>query len=173
MTKYNSKTYQIDGLDWTKCPNTEKFEASRKNKEGKLEKYMTNMVDYMKLKYNKVIKNPDQPLLFVNMRGMVIYLAPELCHEASLPDDFTKDSRKMRDIDQYKIKNPGDRYERIAGLVNRIFNRPDFSKWKIELEQEMARVQGTVLPPPTLIYSGKHYQFRQYLNREIGHTEPI
>ena len=40
------------------------------------------------------------------MKNMPIYLVPEFCHEASLPEDFTKDSRKMRDIDGYKIKNP-------------------------------------------------------------------
>ena len=106
MTKYNTKTYQVDGLDWSKTPKTYFFEASRKSKTGGLEKYKTNAVDYMKNVYNRIVKRPDQPLLFVNFRDQQIYLIPEFCHDASLPEDFTKDPQKMRDIDTYKIKNP-------------------------------------------------------------------
>jgi len=112
-------------------------------------------------------------LLFVNMRQGRIYLVPEFCHEASLPDDFTKDSRKMRDIDEYKIKNPQERYDRIIGLINKLYNHPEFSAWKIELDREMSRVQGTVLPPPTLVYGGKKYEYSQYLGREVKHVDPI
>jgi len=49
-----------------------------------------------------------------------------LCHEAALPDNFTKDARKMRDIDEYKIKSPNERFERILDVVNRIFNAAEF-----------------------------------------------
>ena len=37
----------------------------------------------------------------------------------------------------------------------------------------MARVQGNVLPPPTLIYEDKNYDFKQYLGRKIKHIDPI
>lgn len=157
MTKYNTKTYQVDGLDWKKTPKNTTFEASRKLKSGQLEKYQTNLVDYMKNTYKKQVRFPDQPLLFVNMNQGRIYLLPEFCHEASLPDDFTKDSKKMRDIDEYKIKNPQERFDRITGLINKLYNHPEFSSWKIELDKEMSRVQGTVLNPPTLIFAGKNF----------------
>jgi hypothetical protein len=123
--------------------------------------------------YKLTITDPDQPLLFVNMKNMPIFLVPEFCHEASLPEDFTRDARKMRDIDGYKIKNPQDRYDRVVALVNKFFNHPEFTAWQIELDKEMTRVQGNVLPPPTLVYGGKNYSFKQYLGREIKHLEPI
>jgi hypothetical protein len=107
MTKYNTKTYQVDGLDFKKTPKNQTFEASKKDpKTGALIKYQTNLVDYMKTNYNRTVKFPDQPLLFVNMKQGRIYLIPEFSHDASLPEDFTKDAHKMRDIDAYKIKNP-------------------------------------------------------------------
>lgn len=68
--------------------------------------------------YKKQVTRPNQPLLFVNILDRRIYLPPEFCHEASLPKDFTKDARKMRDIDGFKIKNPQDRYRRTCELVN-------------------------------------------------------
>jgi hypothetical protein len=39
-----------------------------------------------------------------------------LCYEAALPDDFTKDARKMRDLDEFKVKDPTDRFDRIEKL---------------------------------------------------------
>jgi hypothetical protein len=83
----------------------------------------------MKATYNRVVTDQNQPLLVVNFRDFPVYLLPEFCHEASLPEDFTKDARKMRDIDGYKIKNPQDRYNRIATLINKLFNHPEFTAW--------------------------------------------
>ena len=37
-------------------------------------------------------------MLVVNQRDGYIYLPASLCHEASLPEGFTKDVRKMRDL---------------------------------------------------------------------------
>lgn len=92
-------------------------------------KVTTNLIEYMKINYKKDIHKPKQPLLFVNMLAQRIYLIPEFCHEASLPENFTSDSRKMRAIDEYKIKNPQDRYKRTVDLVNKIFNNPEFKNW--------------------------------------------
>lgn len=116
LTKYNTKTYQVDGLDWKMTPLTCKFKATRKTKTGR-EEYDTNLVEYMATTYKLKVKDPRQPLFFVNFRDTRIWLLPEFCHEASLPEDFTKDSRAMRTIDGYKIKNPQDRFNRIHTLV--------------------------------------------------------
>lgn len=59
MTKYNTKTYQVDGLDWKKTPKNTTFEASRKVKGGGQEKYKTNLIDYMKETYKLDVKDPD------------------------------------------------------------------------------------------------------------------
>jgi hypothetical protein len=54
-------------------------------------------------------------------------LPPELCREASLPENFTSDSRKMRDLQEYKISNPAQRMERILEVINKIGEAGEFS----------------------------------------------
>lgn len=56
------------------------------------------MVDYFKDKYNLTIRDVNQPMLVVNKRCGFIYLPTSLCHSASLPKDFTKDSRRVRNL---------------------------------------------------------------------------
>jgi len=73
------------------------------------------------------LKDLKQPLLYVNFKDSRVYLPTELCHEASLPENFTSDSRKMKDLQEYKISNPTDRFERIANVLNRIANMPEFA----------------------------------------------
>ena len=104
-----------------------------------------NLIDYMQKYYKLNISFPDQPLLFVNMKNPMgethrIYLIPEFCHMASLPEDFTKDKQKMRDIDIYKIKNPQERFDRTCKLVNQIFNKKEFQDWQIELDRKMLQL---------------------------------
>ena len=143
-----------------------------KTKAG-LEKFKTNMIDYMLKVYKKQITYPDQPLLFVNMQDQTIYLIPEFCHEASLPEDFTKDKQKMRAIDDYKIKDPQKRFQRTCDLVNQIFNKKEFQDWQIELDRKMLQLQGQVLPLPRLEAGSKLCEFQDILNRKIKHTEPM
>jgi hypothetical protein len=65
--------------------------------------------------------------LYCNFKDTRVYLPTELCHEAALPENFTSDARKMRDLDEYKIKNPDQRFNRITDVLNRIFNAPEFA----------------------------------------------
>lgn len=66
-----------------------------------------------------MIRDTDQPLLAVHVRDQTNYLVPELCHEASLPKNFTKDSRKMKDLQDFKISNPDERFNRINSLIEK------------------------------------------------------
>lgn len=84
------------------------------------------MMDYLKQMYKVELKHPKQPLLFVNFKDTRIYLPPELCREASLPENFTSDSRKMRDLQEYKISNPAQRFERILDVINKIGQAGEF-----------------------------------------------
>ena len=60
MTKYNTKTYQVDGLTDAKdkTPKTYMFEWTKKTKEG-LKKFKTNLIDYMLQVYKKQITVPN------------------------------------------------------------------------------------------------------------------
>jgi len=82
------------------------------------------------------------------MRGDTIFLPTERCHEAALPADFTRDDQKMRQIDQFKVKTPEDRYDRIHKLINSLVNNEEFKKWMIQIETRMASVDAKMLYPP-------------------------
>jgi hypothetical protein len=71
--------------------------------------------------------------LFVNFKDTRVYLPTELCHDCALPDNFTTDSRKMRDIEEHKIKNPVDRFDRISKVLSRISNQKEFAEFDIKL----------------------------------------
>lgn len=128
ITNYNTKSYQVDGLAYNVTPKTHTFKWKHKGVDQE-----SNMIDYIKKMYGVKITAPDQPCLYVNYADQRIYLPVELCHEAALPENFTSDTRKMRDIDQYKIKNPNDRFKRISTLINKILNAPGFKTFDLEL----------------------------------------
>jgi len=85
------------------------------------------MFEYIYKTYKISLKHRKQPLLYVNFKDTRVYLPTELCHEASLPENFTSDSRKMKDLQDYKISNPTERFERIAKVLNRICAMPEFA----------------------------------------------
>lgn len=101
-------------------------------------------------------------MLFVNIRDERIYLPTSLCHEASLPANFTKDTRKMQDIDKYKIKNPVERFDRIQQLTDRLANAPDLQKFKLQVNKRMSQVQSEVLKPPNLICDNSARKYEDY-----------
>lgn len=92
------------------------------------------MYDYIFKTYKIKLKERKQPLLYCNFKDTRVYLPTELCHEASLPENFTSDSRKMKDLQEFKISNPTERFERIATVLNRICNMPEFSQFEIQLK---------------------------------------
>jgi hypothetical protein len=57
------------------------------------------MADYLFKQYNVKLNHPEQPLLYVNSKDLRVYLPTELCHDASLPENFTKDSRLVQQLD--------------------------------------------------------------------------
>ena len=91
------------------------------------------MKDYIFAQYKIKLKELKQPLLYVNFKDTRVYLPTELCHEASLPENFTSDSRKMKDLQEYKISNPTDRFDRLAKVTTRITPMPEFAQFDIKL----------------------------------------
>lgn len=77
-------------------------------------------------------------------------MPPELCREASLPENFTSDSRKMRDLQEYKISNPAQRMERILEVINKIGEAGEFSQFDIKINAQCHNVEGKVLHQPML-----------------------
>jgi len=84
------------------------------------------MSEYFYKRY-KIKLNSKQPLLIVNYRsGDNVYLPTQLCHEASLPKDFTKDLQKMRDLQPYKITSAEERRKKILKLISKFMVEETF-----------------------------------------------
>lgn len=94
------------------------------------------------------MREGKQPLLYVNSRkgeGDRIYLPTEICNEASLPPDFTRDQYKMRQIQDYKISGPEKRMEKINKLITKFQNDPTFQQWGVKIDTRMTEIQGKKL----------------------------
>ena len=108
------------------------------------------MAEYFQLKYNIRIPNSDinQPCLVIERGVTTTVLPSSLCNEASLPKDFTKDAQKMRNLQNYKVMNPRDRYQRIYDIIQKIKENPIFKEWDVNLHSEFANVRAKQLNHP-------------------------
>ena len=131
------------------------------------------MIEYMRVDYSIRITKPNQPLLFANFKDQRMYLPTEFCHEAALPDNFTQDARKMRDLDEYKIKSPNERFHRITEVLNRIVNSKEFAQFEILLDCTEHKVQSKVLHPPVLVTDRGKASWNDYAMRKIKHSDPV
>jgi len=87
------------------------------------------MSEYFFKRY-KIKLRPKQPLLYVNYRsGDKVYLPAELCHEASLPKNFTSDTYKMRELQPYKITSAEERKKKILKLNAKFKVDEVFEQW--------------------------------------------
>lgn len=64
---------------------------------------------------------------------MKIYLPPELCRDCSLPEDFTKNKKAMKEIAEHKIKDPAERFERLKKIAKSLKDHEKFGEFDIEL----------------------------------------
>jgi len=136
ITSYGSqRSYQIDGITFDLNPASCEF----KFKESKdAPERVMNMKDYFEHKYKVRLRDPKQPLIVVHRYDGNIYLPSELCHEASLPANFTKDARAMREIRNYKISNPTDRVKRLEKLIEVLQTENQVLKeWNVNLVPNM------------------------------------
>jgi len=93
--------------------NQDPYEVTMTKKDGTT----MSIAEYFNKQYNINLKK-KQPMLFVNNReGGRTYLPSELCHEASLPEGFTRDAFKMSKIQNYKITSADERKKKILKLV--------------------------------------------------------
>ena len=76
LTRYNNRTYRVDGVDWEKTPMSS-FECKGKS---------CTFVQYYKSVHNLTITARNQPLLrIVDKRSKdVIFLVPEFCYSTGL-----------------------------------------------------------------------------------------
>ena len=78
----------------------------------------------------------------------------------------------MKDLQEFKISNPTERFERIATVLNRICNMPEFAQFEIQLKTAEHTIQGKVLYPPSLVTERGKASWEDYTGRRCKHAEP-
>lgn len=112
--------------------------------------------------------------MYINKRDQTLYLPVSLCNVASLPKDFTKDARKMRDLHTYKISGPNERFERIQKLLGKLGDSDVFDEWSLKVNQNMTQVNAKKLyPAKVLDEKNNSVPFEAYSGGQIKHTQPL
>lgn len=145
-----------------------KFQIGDTNQE-------VTMLQYFAERYKRDLDD-KQPLLFINDRknGTRKYLPAQLCNQANLPPDFTRDTRKMREIQQYKITSAQERMEKINQIVAKFQDDEEFARWGIALQTVMPSLDGHKLPKPTIDDgSGRTAMVEDFYNRRVKHLQPL
>lgn len=96
------------------------------------------------------IRSNNQPLLVVHKRDESIYLPPELCFIPNLPEDFTKNTMAMRDLQEYKSFDPTNRYNRICQMANKLSTSSALHDSNLQVETQMISVKGRYLADLTM-----------------------
>ena len=119
ITKYNNRTYKIDGIDFDDSPKSEFTLADGRK---------TSFVDYYKNQYGITIKDINQPLLInrPKIKGIsetaerIIKLVPELCFMTGLTDAMRSDFKIMKEVGAITRMTPPQRQVRALTSSNYI-----------------------------------------------------
>lgn len=114
------------------------------------------------------MRNENQPLLVslpklkdqrAGQSGPIL-LIPEFCAVTGnvLLKEFTRDFAMKKDLDAITKLNPEIRYTRLGQFLNLVKNKPeaktDFDNWKMQLSDDVVKVNATILPNITVLFSG-------------------
>ena len=108
ITKYNNRTYKIDGIDFDESPKSEFVLASGEK---------ISFMEYYKRQYSLTIKDPGQPLLInrPKIRGIseagerIIKLVPEMCFLTGMTDAMRADFKIMKEVGAITRMTPAQR----------------------------------------------------------------
>uniref|UniRef100_A0A8C6Q612 Piwi-like RNA-mediated gene silencing 1 n=1 Tax=Nothobranchius furzeri TaxID=105023 RepID=A0A8C6Q612_NOTFU len=162
LTKYNNKTYRIDGIAWDHTPiNT--------FKKGSAD---ISFKDYYKNQYALDIKDANQVLLVSHVKKMVItgdappgpaMLVPELCYLTGLTDKMRKDFTIMKDLSAHTRLNPDQREKRLTSFLSNIQRnaeaQTEMTKWGLSFDKQLLKLTGRVLGGERLFQGSQWYDY--------------
>ena len=175
ITKYGKQlSYQIDDIAFDMNPKTHKFLVQKKIGEPPVE---YTMEAYFRERYPETpITSASQPLLVVHKKDENIYLPPELCFIPNLPEDFTKNTNAMRDLQEYKSFDPTNRYERICRMATKLSGSTSIREANLQIDTDMIQVKGRYLHDLTMKdpkNPSSRQKFTDYLRGSFEHSEPM
>ncbi|XP_019620692.1 PREDICTED: piwi-like protein 1 [Branchiostoma belcheri] len=162
LTRYNNKTYRIDGISWEEHP-TDKFSLPDGTE--------ISFVEYYEKQYNRKIQDNKQPLLLSRAKKktkdgkvLILKLIPELCSLTGLSDEIRQNFSVMKDLASHTRLGPGDSSKAQQGFISQLNSNPDVQKemkgWQIEFDQNLLQLDGRTLPAEKLFYFFAWFAFQ-------------
>lgn len=156
LTRYNNKTYKIDGIEWEVRVN-----HTFKKADGSEISYL----EYYENQYQIKITDSKQPLLVstpkktdVRRQLPVIHLVPELCTLTGLTDEHRADFNVMKTLAKHTKQGPPGCASAITTFIQRISNNPEAKKlmddWGLSFEQNLVEVRARELGPEKICVGG-------------------
>ena len=157
LTRYNNKTYRITEILWDKNASGT-FELTWK--KGKTEE--KSYVQFYEEKYNKKLRDPQQPLLVGkattrDKRGGImgpVYLIPELCFMTGLSEEQRANFQLMSQLAQYTRQDPKTRQQSLLKFANSVGSNQASTEmlegFKLQFNQQLVQFRGRILKPETI-----------------------
>nr|XP_035123653.2 piwi-like protein 3 [Callithrix jacchus] len=148
LTKYNNRTYRVDGVDWNLNPR-HTFNKSDGTK--------ITYIDYYKQQHKEIITVMRQPLLVSQGRWkkgqtgpqrQPILLIPQLCYMTGLTDEIRKDYTSMKDLATETKLSPEKRHNSLKGLRKSIEEEKAqalLQPWNFKFDSNLLSLHGRVL----------------------------
>ncbi|KFP74741.1 Piwi-like 1, partial [Apaloderma vittatum] len=161
LTKYNNRTYRIDGIDWDANPQC----TFRKADGSEI-----SFVDYYKKQYNQEITDLNQPVLisqFRKRRGSIVpgpvVLIPELCFLTGLTEKMRNDFTMMKDLSVHTRLSPEQRKQEIGRLINYIQKDDSVQKelrdWGLSFGSDLLSFKGRVVQGEKIFQLGSTFDY--------------
>ncbi|XP_061585786.1 piwi-like protein 2 [Cololabis saira] len=156
ITRYNNRTYRIDGIEWNKSPQ-DTFTLMNGT--------TTTFLEYYSKNYGITIKEMNQPLLLHRPKEQSrpggkqiitgeILLVPELSFMTGIPDRMRKDFKAMRELTMHINVSSEQHTHSIKQLLKNICTNADskkeLSRWGLEVGLDIPKINGRTLPVETI-----------------------
>ncbi|KAK3514784.1 hypothetical protein QTP70_031016 [Hemibagrus guttatus] len=155
ITRYNNRTYRIDGIEWAKSPKDSFTMADGSE---------TTFIEYYRKNYGITVKELDQPLLVHRPKerskpgGKVItgeiLLLPELSFMTGIPEKMRKDFKAMKELTVHINVSVEQHTHSLKQLLNNISTNQEAMKelanWGLEISSDILVTQGRTLPMETI-----------------------
>ena len=145
------KKYKIDDILFDRNPKNQAFKYNGKD---------ITVYEYFKKKYQKTIKDVNQPIIIVrnkNKNGQIqnSYFVPELCSLENLEDDAKKDGNFMKQLAKYTKLEPSERVKKTNEFI-KLLEDPTKDKEHPERKsaKEKSELYGIKVKPLNELFTG-------------------
>eukprot|EP00118_Oscarella_pearsei_P005431 m.25027 g.25027 ORF g.25027 m.25027 type:complete len:833 (+) comp28715_c0_seq2:85-2583(+) len=164
LTRYNKKTYRIDGIDWDRNAKSTFSDGS-----GQRISYLS----YYRRAHDIQIQDSEQPLLISRNRSRIygstpantpdsFDLIPELSCMTGLHDDLRNDYQAMKNIALNTRLSPADRVIRLQKFLKNVEQNEaacnELAAWGLKLDPDILEVKGRQLPPEKIIMKSLKFE---------------